>query len=831
MTSTSSKVVIIGAGIVGVNVADELVSRGWNDITVIEQGPLNMPGGSTSHAPGLVFQVNSSKTLTSFATYTVSKLLSLDCFNQVGGLEIATTLERLEDLKRKHGWASSLGIETRILGPEECRIKYPLLKEDGILGGLHIPSDGLALAAHSVQLLMERTRRAGVRYFGQTLVTGIQQANGRTTGVMTKGGLVFPADIVVSAAGFWGAKIGAMVGLPVPLLPMAHQYVKTTPVAAQAGKNSLPNGAQLPILRYQDKDLYYRELGDCFGIGYYGHDPKPVDVSTLGETPPVVTQQRMPSRLSFSATEFEPAWELTTDLLPALKNSYIADGFDGVLSFTPDGSPLIGQAPHIDGFWVAEAVWVTHSAGVARALAEILTNGRSELDLSSCDIARFEEAQLSECYIKNTASQDFVQVYDIVHPFRPRESPRGLRCSPFHERQKDLGAVFLETGGWERPEWFEANKELVAQLPSSWAPRDRDTWSSRHYSPVVAAEAYKTRTSAGLYDLTSSRRIEVAGPGAAEFLERLTTNAVSDLGKVVHTLLLDAMGGIRSDLTLSRLHEDYFQVGANSPIDLAYFTREAREQSKLSPRKFVSIKDITGGTCALGLWGPSALDIITSVTDDDLSNQALPPNGIKKIFIAGIAVLAINISWVGERGWELHTSAEFGRHVWDSLWKAGQTYDLVAAGRAAFYSLRLEKGVRLWGIDFTTEKDPFEAGLEHLVQPGKVEFVGHSAIQGRSRTSASSRLRSLTVDDGKSMILGNEPVYVDGRVVGYITTAAFGFSIGRPVALAYLPSAMKEGDAVDVEYFGRSVKATVTSDPVFDPENSRLQTLQRQAKL
>ena len=830
MTS-SSKVVIIGAGIVGTNLADELVSRGWIDITVIDQGPLDMPGGSTSHAPGLVFQTNGSRTMSMFAKYTVSKLLSIDCFNQVGGLEVATTPERLEDLKRKHGWAASWGIETKLLSPEECRELYSLLNQDKVLGGLHIPSDGLALAARATQLLMERTRKAGVRYLGSTAVTGIEQANGRVTGVTTRAGTV-PADIVVSCAGFWGVEVGAMVGLPIPLLPMAHQYVKTTSVPAQSGKNELPNGAQLPILRYQDQDLYYREHGDRYGIGYYGHRPIPVVAASLGETPKQVDEKNMPSRLYFTPEDFEPAWKLTQEMLPALKETQIAEGFNGILSFTPDGGPLVGQAPDLDGFYVADAVWVTHSAGVARAMAEILTTGRSDLDLSGCDLTRFEEVQLSKGYVGETASQDFIEVYDVVHPFQPRESPRMLRASPFHERQRELGASFLETGGWERPEWYEANASLVKQLPPKWAPVDRDPWSAQHYSPIAAAEAYKTRTAAALYDMTASRRLEISGPGAEDLLQRLTTSDVSKKpGTVTYTLMLDEKGGIRSDLTVARLQRDAFQVGANSHIDVAYFTREARTQSSKCPDKYVQVRDITGGTCAIGLWGPRAREVISSVTSDDLASKPSPRMSVKRAFIAGVPVTAMSLSWVGEVGWELHTSAEFGLRLWDALWLAGQAHGLIAAGRAAYYSLRLEKGVRLWGADMNTEYDPYEAGLDSAIQKDKTGYVGHAAIKGRSRETVTRRLRCMTVDDGKSMVLGKEPVYIDGQTAGYITTAAFGFTIGKPIAYAYLPSNVKEGDAVEIEYFKRRIKATVTAEPVYDPQSSRLRAFRGDHKL
>lgn len=830
------RVVIIGAGIVGTNLADELVSRGWTDITVVDQGPLAMPGGSTSHAPGLVFQSNISKTMSLFAQYTVEKLLSLvkdgqSCFNQVGGLEVATTPERLNELKRRHGYATSWGIKTRVISADECLDIYPLLNKDMVLGGLSIPSDGLALAARAVQLLISRTREAGVRYLGSTPVTGIEQADGRATGVVTTDGTI-PADIIICCAGFWGVEVGAMVGLPIPLLPMAHQYVKTTTVPAQKDQNSQPNGARLPILRYQDQDLYYREHGDRYGIGYYGHRPMPVVAASLGTTPKHVDEQNMPSRLKLTPEDFEPAWKLSQELLPALRESTVAEGFNGILSFTPDGGPLVGQSPTLDGFYVAEAVWVTHSAGVARAVAEILTTGRSELDLSGCELSRFEQVQLTPAYVNETSQQSFVEVYDILHPFQPRESPRNLRLGPFHVRHRELGAVFLEAGGWERPEWYEANAELLNHLPARWQPVEHDSWSARYRSPIVAAEAWKTRTAAALYDMTPLRRLEVSGPGAVDLLERLTTGDVSRMpGAVTYTLLLDNHGGIRSDITVARLLEDLFQVGANGPVDLAYLAREARMQTRATPARSVQVRDITGGTCCIGLWGPRSRDVMAAVSTDDFTNKGLPYMRAKKAHIVGIPVTAMSLSYVGELGWEIHASAEYGLYLWDALWQAGRPHGLIAAGRSAFYALRLENGVRFWGTDMTTEHDPYEAGLEFAVQAGKKGYVGHAALKGRSRETAARRLRCLTVDDGRSMVLGKEPVYSEGRPVGYVTSAAFGYTIGKPIAYAYLPDTVAKGDAVEIEYFGRRIQATVTAEPLYDGQMSRLRVFRRDHRL
>ncbi|KAK5626483.1 hypothetical protein RRF57_002198 [Xylaria bambusicola] len=850
MTS-KPRVVIVGAGIVGTNVADELVSRGWSDITIVEQGPLDMPGGSTSHAPGLVFQTNPSKTMTLFARYTVEKLLSLksggqSCFNQVGGLEVATTPERLEELKRKQGYAHSYGIDARVISAEECLSLYPALTTNGlILGGLHIPSDGLALAARAVQVLIKRTRDAGVRYLELTPVTGIEKANGRVTGVVTPSGTI-PADIVISCAGFWGVEVGAMVGVPIPLLPMAHQYVKTTPItpenppSEQTNGESLtngnltnghttngdalvnPNAATLPILRYQDQDLYYREHGTQYGIGYYGHRPMPVVAASLGATPSKVDEKNMPSRLEFSTEDFAPAWKLSQEILPALQKCEIADGFDGIFSFTPDGGPLVGQAPNVDGFYVAEAVWVTHSAGVARALAELLTDGKSKIDLGECELARFEDVQLTPEFVSETSQQNFVEIYDILHPLQPRDSPRCMRVSPFYMRQRELGAYFLEGTGWERPFWYEENAKLLNDLPPEWQPVERDAWSAKYYSPIAAAEAWKTRTAVAMYDMTPLRRLEITGPGAVDLLMRLTTGTVARKpGAVTYTLLLDDQGGVRSDITVARLAEEIYQVGVNGPVDTAYFTREARLQTKRTPERAVHVRDITGGTCCIGLWGPLAREVITAATSDDFSNKGLTYFRCKYASIAGIPVRALRLSYVGELGWELYTSADNGMRLWDAIWKAGQPHGIIAAGRTAFNSLRLEKGFRLWGTDMTTEHDPYESGLDFALKLDK-SFVGKTALFGRSKKTVTRKLRCLTVDDGKSVVLGKEPVFVDGQAKGYVTSAAFGFTIGKPIAYAWLPATVNEGDGVEIEYFGQRVKATVSPEPLYDPKMTRL---------
>jgi glycine cleavage system aminomethyltransferase T/glycine/D-amino acid oxidase-like deaminating enzyme len=827
-STVSPRTVIIGAGIVGTNLADELVSRGWPDITVIEQGPLDLPGGSTSHAPGLVFQINPSKTMTLFAKYTVEKFLSLEkdgvsCFNQVGGLEVATTEARVAELHRKLGYAKSWGIDARVIGPAEVKDLYPHIDESQVLAGLHIPTDGLARAARAVDLLIERTREAGVTYLEHTAVTGVLQEGGHVTGVETTNGVV-EADIVVSCAGFWGVEVGKMAGTDVPLLPLAHQFVKTTPVPALAGKYEAPDGAALPILRHQDQDLYFREWGEVYGIGSYAHKPMPYVASDLGPTPEHVDHDNMPSRLDFTPEDFEGPWDECRKLLPCLQEAEIAESsFNGIFSFTPDGGSLVGESRDLDGFWVAEAVWVTHSAGVARAVAEVLTTGRSSYDLADLELNRFEETQLAPAYVSETSQQNFVEIYDILHPLQPKESPRDIRVSPFHARQVELGAFFLEAGTWERPHWYEANAALLDELPEEWKSPARDDWSARYYSPIAAVEAWKTRTAVAMYDMTPLRRLEVSGPGAETLLQRLTTGDVSKKpGAVTYTLFLDEQGGIKSDITVARLEDELYQVGANGPVDLAYLRREARKLRAENPALAAHVRDTTGGTCCIGLWGPLARDLIGKVSADDFTNDGLKYFRGKRATIGGIPVTALRLSYVGELGWEIYASAENGQKLWDVLWEAGQEHGVVAAGRAAFGALRLEKGYRSWGADMTTEHDPYEAGVGFAVKSAKEDFVGKAALEGRSVETSSRRLRCLTIDDGKSMVLGKEPVLSGETAVGYVTSAAYGFTIGKPIAYAYLPAEIGEGDQVEIEYFGQRIAATVTPEPLFDPSMSRL---------
>jgi glycine cleavage system aminomethyltransferase T len=471
---------------------------------------------------------------------------------------------------------------------------------------------------------------------------------------------------------------------------------------------------------------------------------------------------------------------------------------------------VLGESLDVRGFWVAEAVWITHSAGVARAMAQWLVDGRPDIDLHECELYRFEAAQLAPSYIATRGAQNFVEVYDIIHPLEPPAQPRPLRISPFHGRQVDLDAYFLEFAGWERPHWYGVN----IGLPHPRLP-ERDDWAARHWSPIAAGEALATRERVGLFDMTPLKRLSVTGPDSVAFLQRMTTNEVDrPPGTVTYSLILDAGAGIRSDITVARLGEHEFQLGVNGNLDLDWLLRHVTDEER------VHVRDITGGTCCLGLWGPLAREVAEPLAATGLDFGYFRA---ARTYLGDVPVTMLRVSYVGELGWEIYCDADVGLRLWDTLWAAGRPHGLVAVGRSAFNSMRLEKGYRAWGVDMTPEHDPYSAGLGFAVKRDKGEFVGRAALP--DEPAGTHRLTCLTVDDGRWVVMGREPVYVDGSAAGYVTSAAYGYTVGASIAYAWLPAAVAEpGTTVHIGYFDRMLAATVATEPLFDPQGKRMRS-------
>jgi glycine cleavage system T protein len=809
-----ARVVIVGAGIAGASLAHHLTRLGWSDVVLVEQGPLWETGGSTSHAPGLMFQINPSATMTrlarrSVALYSSLELDGLPCFHAVGGIEVAATPERWAELDRRYGRGLSYGLQPQLLAPEEVAAHIPLLDPERILGGLYVPDDGIGKALRAAEALGRGAIAAGgLRAVGDCKVTGLHSSSGRIRAVDTTLGTI-EADHVVLAAGIWGPRVMRLAGMRLPLHPVEHIYALTEPLAPLRGA---AEEVTHPILRHQDRSMYLRQVGDTYGIGSYLHEPLLRTADEIDPSGPGLH----PSERAFTPEHFEAARDEAGRLLPPLRGAPLARAFNGLMSFTPDGAPLLGESSRIRGLWLAEAIWVTHAGGAGEALADLMVHGESGIDLHECDPERFDDHGLSPAFARIRGAQQYREVYDVIHPREPVRVARPLRVSPFHAREVALGAEMFESAGWERPQWYPAD-----DIPA--AP-ERSAWSARFWSPSALAEHRATRERAGLFDLSPFTKITVRGPGALAYLQHLAANDVDrPAGMIVYTAMLTPGGRIMCDLTITRVGlEEFFVVtgGAIGKHDLGWMRRHLPDDGS------VTVADETSRLCCLGLWGPRARDILSAVSEDDVSNDAFPYMTMRELHVGLVPVRALRISYVGELGWEIYTPPELGLALWDTLTDAGAAHGLAPCGGAAYDSLRLEKGYRLWGADIDEEHDPWEAGLGFAVKLGKGDFAGREAA-ARAKEAVARRLCCLTMADPSIVLVGKEPFLDDaGRALGYVTSAGFGATVGESIAYGYLPLAHAEpGTRVGVWCDGAVHEATVVAEPLYDPAMDRLRDL------
>jgi dimethylglycine oxidase len=740
--------------------------------------------------------------MTKLAQWTVEDLSELGAYHAVGGIEVATTPERWAELDRRCARARAYGLAARLLDPAEVAELIPLLDPSTILGGFHVADDGIAKAVRAAEALVGAAGDA-VSSFGETALTGLRVEGGRVRGVETSAGAI-DAEHVVIAAGLWGPVVAKLLrGLEIPLVPVQHQLAYTAPLPELAGET---REVVHPILRHQDFAMYFRQVRDAYAIGNYRHEPRLTEPEDLPQ----------PAEQPFTEADFVTAAEEAGRLLPALKDAELVRAFNGLMSFTPDGFPLLGESSAARGLWLAQAIWVTHSAGCGRALAELMTHGDARIDLHEADPQRYDQHGTSRLYQRARGAQGYREVYDVIHPRQQSEQVRGLRTTPFYERQVQLGAEFFESAGWERPQWYEANAEAVnghEVRPAAWAARE--------WSPIAVAEHRACRERAGIFDLTPFTKVEVSGPGAAAFLQRLAANDVDKpAGTVVYTAMLTPRGGIACDLTITRLDEERFWVvtgGAVGRHDLAWMRRWL-------PDSGVVLDDRSSALCCLGVWGPQARRLLESVSEDDLSFGYMRA---AEAHVGPVPCRLLRVSYVGELGWEIYAPVEFGRALWDTLWAAGRPLGAVACGGAAYDSLRLEKGYRLWGQDIDEEHDPYEAGLGWAVRLGKdADFIGRGAAEEIKGRGVSRRLACMFVDDPSVVLVGKEAILDGSDAVGYVTSAAYGATVGESIAYGYVPVELSEpGTSLAVHSEGADHGVTVVSEPRFDPEGARLREL------
>lgn len=807
-----AQIVIIGAGIVGCSTAYHLAQMGRRDIVVLDKGQIFYNDGSTSHAPGGMHLTNSSKMMIEFAMYTRSLIASLQpagdeapFYRPVGGIEVAYTPQRLEDLKRRHGWATSYGLESYLITPDEVAERIPVVDPKVILGGYWVPHDTNINGWQTAQAIGRAAMALGAEFVPDVAVNDVEVERGRVRALLTDKGRITCEEAVL-CTNIWSPVLGDRIGLKIPLLAAQHQYTISSPLAELAGETK---EVRHPLMRHQDFSLYFRQHHDCYGIGNYRHVPLMVDPYALGKT----------AMLPFTPEHYDEAWRAATELIPGLEGTTLTKAFNGMFAFSVDGYPIIGESPTVRDFWVATASWITHAGGVGRAVAGLITHDDPGSDIREADLGRFLPHQKTPAYVWARCSQNYREVYDTIHPAQQMEKPRNLRLAPWHRRLEELGAHFFASAGWEVPQWYEANAPLL----DKYAGRipQRSGWAAQFWSPIQGAEHLAVRENAGIFSIAGLAVIEVRGSGATAYLNHLAANQVDKpVGSVIYTALLTPRGGIKCDLTIVRRAQDEYWVitgGGLLPLDLGWLRKHLPDDGSLT------LTDLSGRYTPLGLWGPNARAVLAAATTEDVSNEAFPFYTAQPITMGAVPVYAVRISYAGELGWELYAPAEFGLGLWDTLWDAGKPHGLIAAGGGAFDSLRLEKGYRLWGADIHTEYSPFEAGLGWAVKLDKGDFLGRDALLAQKAQGPSRRLCCLTLDEPGALAMSKEPILKDDKKLGYVTSANYGYSVGKFIVYGYLPVEFSTpGTQLEVEYFGVRQPATVQREPLFDPKSARM---------
>ena len=809
-----ARAVIIGGGVGGTSIAYHLTQLGWEDVVLVDRAELT--SGSTFHSAGLVGQLRSSVTLTKMMMYGVELYRRLAAetgidpsWHEVGSLRLASTPARLEELRRQAGWAKTFGLPLELISAADAQTRFPLLSTDGVLGAVFLPTDGWLDPSGLAQALAAGARARGATIQTHSRVVAITTERGRVTGVEVerRGGerTTIAADVVVNAGGMFAPEIGRLAGVNVPIIPMTHEYLFTEPIDGVR--------PDLPTMRDPDNLCYFREEVGGLCMGGYERQPAPWSLDGI---PP-----------DFNGKLLAPDWPRFEEIMagairrvPAIADAGVNRMINGPEAFTPDNEFILGES-EVRGFFVAAgfcAHGIAGAGGIGRQMATWIVEGEPELDLWKMDIRRFGAQYRSQAFTLARTTEVYQTYYDIHYPNEERFAGRPLRLSAAYPRLVELGASFGEKSGWERPNWFGSNG---ADRPEIEALRPRG-WAGQHWDPAIGAEALATRQAVGLYDESSFAKIEVSGPGACAFLQRLCANDVDvEPGRIVYTQMLNSRAGIETDFTVTRLAAGLFFIVTGTAFgnhDLGWIRKHLPDDDS------VDVRDVTSSRACLGLWGPRARDILAGLTKDDISNESFPYMSARQITVGYVPVLALRVTYVGELGWELYPPTEYGAALWDALWEAGQRQGLVAAGYRAIDALRLEKGYRVWSSDITPDETPYEAGLGFAVALDKGDFVGRDALVAAKAAGPRKRLRCLVLDDPRSVCLGNEPVRIDGDIAGRVTSGGYGFAVGASIAYAYLPPSVAIGSRGDIDVFGEWIGFEVAREPLWDPSGERIRS-------
>ena len=811
MMRDQAQVVVIGGGIFGASVAYHLAKAGCTDIVLVDKGELT--SGTTFHSVGLVSQFRTSPSLMRIMNYTINLFNRLKeevgdtlGWHTVGSLRLASSEDRFKALKREVSRAKAIGLKADIVSPEEVLRICPFLSKESLYGAVYVPDDGHIDPSAITIELARQAKELGAEICTNVRVTGIDVSPaGEIAQVVTDQGSI-KTECVVNAAGEWAPRIGEMVGIHIPMVPLMHQYLSTKPIPG----HELPR--ETPVIRDPDRLFYCREDVGAFLIGAFENNPKEWSVDGV----PWEFNQQL---LSPEWELFEPVLEMAMERIPVLAEAEAIELINGPDAFTPDGHYALGPVPGLRGFYVAAGGSINGIAGaggVGKVISEWILEGEPSIDTHEMNIRRFGPHTADKHYLVEQCREVYKYYYHLHYPGDEREWGRPLRTSPFYPRLQELGAVFGHKNGWERVNHFEPGKSWRA----AGADQHKWGWGRPDYFDHVGREAKAARETVALIDMTSFGKIDVNGAGALSLLQKLAANNLDKpVGSVTYTQFLNRKGGIESDVTVTRLAGERFRIISGTSFvsnDVGWIRLHMPDDGT------VTVNDVTDDWGVLSLWGPNSRKVLQSVTSSDVSNEAFPYMSAQAIDIKGKAVWAQRVSYAGESGWELYIAPEDGLSVWDALIRAGKEFGIQPAGYKALESLRIEKGYLYWSGDITPEDNPLAAGLGFFVKFDKGDFIGRDALLKIKEQGLSTRLCAVVLDAGFNLY-GGESVYAKDRLIDRIRTSAYGHTIGKDIGLIYLPVELTEpGTEVQVEVLDERIPGKVVSLPLVDPKGERL---------
>lgn len=798
-----ARVVVIGGGAVGTSVAYHLTRLGITDLVLVEQGQLS--SGTTWHAAGLVGQLRATESGTRLVQYSAALYAGLEeetglgtGWKQCGGVTVARTPERLEQLQRTAAAAEAYDLECEVISPDQARALWPHLETADLLGAIWLPRDGTVNPADVTQAMAKGARMRGATILERTRVLDITTRDGAVTGVITDRGPI-EAEIVVNCGGQWAHAIGLMAGVPVPLHSAEHFYVVTEAIDGMARTT--------PILRDPDGYTYMKE--EVGGLVVGGFEPV---------AKPWVSPRAIPHPFEFSLLEedwdhFAVLMDSALHRVPVLQETGVKKLYNGPESFTPDNQFILGEAPSLRGFYVAagfNSVGIASAGGAGRALAEWIVAGEPQSDLVAVDIRRFGDFHNNPRWLRARVGEVLGLHYAVPWPNREFDTARPFRRSPLHERMADANAAFGSRFGWERPVFF---------APPGTAPTIDYSWGQPTWIPWVDEEQRAAREAVALFDETSFGKILITGADAARLLRRVCAQDTDvPVGRVVYTAVLNSRGTYEADVTVTRLSEqEYLWItSAASPVRDADWLRRHTE-----PGWHAEVVDVSSAYAVIGVMGPRSRDLLARLTDDDMSPDAFPFTTSRPVALGDFTVRASRITYVGELGWELLIPAEFAVGVYDLLKKAGADLGARDAGYYAINALRLEKGYRAFGPELGPDTGPVEAGLVFAAR-SPADFMGRAALEQARASTPGRQLVSWVAEDPDAMLWGGELLRRDGIAAGQVTSAAYATVTGACVGLAHVRGDLTGTWTASVA--GRSVPVTVSLRAPYDPDNSRVRS-------